>query len=225
MFKIKRPAIVGLLVVLLVFTGYLHQQLTQQSQRKTSNSYKSYEMEQMAKYDENDSKSNMENEDLIGESDSTENPIDLDIDDNEGIITVDSIKREDKGTLETMYTEASTSSKSYFVEYRLSRDKLRASSVDRLDRIINNENTSETVREEAQREIMKLGNVSEKELQMEGLIKGKGYQDALVFLTDEDVKVVVSIDELKEQDMVKILEIVHSETSYDTSNIKIMKKQ
>lgn len=124
-----------------------------------------------------------------------------------------------------MYTEASKETKNYFVEYRLSRDKLRASLADRLDEIVNNEKTSEEVRKEAQREIIKLGNNSEKELQIEGLIKSKGFEDAIVFFTDKDIKVVVSISELKEQDMVKILEIVKSETDYDNNNIKIMKKQ
>ncbi|WP_312906937.1 SpoIIIAH-like family protein, partial [Tissierella praeacuta] len=110
-------------------------------------------------------------------------------------------------------------------EYRLSRDKLRASLIDRLDVITNNSNTAEDVRKEAQREIMKLGNNSEKELQIEGLIKGKGFEDAIVFLTDKDIKIVVSTNELSEQDMVKILDIVKSETNYDNNNIKIMKKQ
>ncbi len=225
MFKIKRPAIIGLLVVLLVFTGYLNHQLTQQSQRKSSKDYKNYEMDQMAKYKEekNDNKEKNlvkdKNEDAKKTAKKTK------LHDKDKIVTVDSIKKVDKETLETMYTESSMNSKNYFVEYRLSRDKLRASLVDRLDEMVNNENTNKTMMDEAQKEIIKLGNISEKELQMEGLIKGKGYEDALVFLTEEDVKVVVSIDELNEQDMVKILEIVHSETNYETSNIKIMKKQ
>src|SRR5699024_11779045 len=57
-----------------------------------------------------------------------------------------------------------------------------------------------------------LGKTSEKELQIEGLIKSKGFDDALVFLTDEDVKVIVSADELKEEDTVRILDILKSET-------------
>lgn len=225
MFKIKRPAIIGLLVVLLVFTGYLNHQLTQQSQRKSSKDYKNYEMDQMAKYKEekNDDKEKTlvkdKNEDSKKAAKKTKSH------DKDKIVTVDSIKKVDKETLETMYTESSMNSKNYFVEYRLSRDKLRASLVDRLDEMVNNENTNKTMMDEAQKEIIKLGNISEKELQMEGLIKGKGYEDALVFLTEDDVKVVVSINELNEQDMVKILEIVHSETNYETSNIKIMKKQ
>ncbi|SHE30119.1 stage III sporulation protein AH [Tissierella praeacuta DSM 18095] len=206
MFKIKRPAIIGLLVVLLVFTGYLNHQLTQQAQRKSSKDYQNHELMEMTKNQES-------NEEL--EIVKTDDNIDI----------IDSAKNEGNEALETMYTEASKDGKNYFVEYRLSRDKLRASLIDRLDVITNNSNTAEDVRKEAQREIMKLGNNSEKELQIEGLIKGKGFEDAIVFLTDKDIKIVVSTNELSEQDMVKILDIVKSETNYDNNNIKIMKKQ
>lgn len=210
MFKIKRPAIIGILVILLVFTGYLQHQLTQQSQLKSSKDYQNYELLELVTNDK-------DGEDLAVDKPSVDN--------SELVDVVDSTKTEDVDAMETMYSEASMSSKNYFVEYRLSRDKLRASLVDRLDLIVNNANTTETVRSEAQKEIMKIGNYSETELQIEGLIKGKGFEDAIVFLSDKDIKVVVSSLELKEQDMVKILDIVKSETDYDANNIKIMKKQ
>lgn len=221
MFKIKRPAIIGLLVVLLVFTGYLHHQLTQQAQLKSSRDYQNHELAEMAKMNK---KNNIEED--ITEVDS-EN---LDIVDStevlgENVDVIDSAKSDESEALETMYTEGGKGVKNYFVEYRLSRDKLRATLVDRLDQIVNNGSTAEDVRTDAQKEIMKLGNNSEQELQIEGLIKSKGFEDAIVFLTDKDIKIVVSKDELSEQDMVKILDIVKSETEYDANNIKIMKKQ
>ncbi len=208
MFKIKRPVFIGLLVILLVFTGYLNHYFTQQAQIKSSKDYQNYELEEMAR--------NLEAAD-------TENQLVLDPTDHVDII--ETAIDDESEVLETMYSDALKESKNYFVEYRLSRDKLRATLVDRLQEIINNENTSEAVRADAQREIMRIGNNSEIELQIEGLIKSKGYDDAIVFLTNKDIKVVVSAPELSEQDMVKILEIVKSETDFDTHDIKIMKKQ
>jgi stage III sporulation protein AH len=215
MFKIKRPAIIGILVVLLVFTGYLQHQLTQQAQLKSSKDYQNHEMLELVN-------NNNEEDDLV-QDDTVKS--DLVVDTEEKIDVIDSAKSDKDQSLETMYTEASISAKNYFVEYRLSRDKLRASLVDRLDEIINNVNTTEIIRTDAQKEIMEIGNNSEVELQIEGLIKAKGYDDAIVFLTDKDIKIVVSALELGEQDMVKILDIIKSETEYDTNNIKIMKKQ
>jgi len=116
-------------------------------------------------------------------------------------------------------------SSNYYVEQRLSRDKLRANLIDRLNDIVNNDATSEEVRNEAQKKIMNIGEISEKEILIEGLVKAKGFDDALVFLTEENARIVVSVDELTEQDIAKILEVVMTETNLDASNIKIMKKR
>ena len=72
---------------------------------------------------------------------------------------------------------------------------------------------------------MEIGRISETELRIEGLVKSKGFEEVLVLLTDEDIKVVVSTDELTETDMVKILDIVKAETDFEMDSIKIMKKQ
>ena len=231
MFKIKRPAIIGLLVVLLVFTGYLNHQLTQDAQLKASKEYKKHELAKLSEMEDSgdDVAVSNENSDLAIDEDNADLAMDkenADLD-NMNIDVIDSrdAKKIDAGILETMSSESSMNSKNYFVEYRLSRDKLRGTLVERLDGIVNNTNTNESSRTEAQKEIMKIGKISERELQIEGLVKGKGYEDAIVFLTDKDIKVVVSSAELGEQDMVKILEIVKSETEYTMDNIKIMKKQ
>ncbi len=80
-------------------------------------------------------------------------------------------------------------SKNYFIEQRLARDKLRASLIDRINEIVNNENTSDETRTEAQKKIMAIGgDLAEKELTIEGLIKAKGFEEALVFLTEENLK-------------------------------------
>ena len=213
MFKIKRPAIIGLLLVLLVFTGYLNYQLTQQALLNASNDYQAHEQLELTEYGDTEYILS-EEEDYI---DIVET---LPINDNVAEVTSTS-KTE---LTEAMNTET-TSNRNYFVDYRLSRDKLRAGMVDRLDEIVSNTQTAVEVRTKAQEEIMKIGNISEKELQIEGLVKSKGFEEALVFMTDTDIKVVVSITELTEQDMVKILDIVKSETTFTANNIKIMKKQ
>lgn len=212
MFKIKRPAIIGLLLVLLVFTGYLNYQLTQQALLKASKDYQDHEQAEMLNNDEY----------VISAEDDNYIEIVDSIKSGDNVAEVISASNTELGELGK--AEA-TSNRNYFVEYRLSRDKLRAGMVDRLNDIVVNTQTTEANRSKAQEEIMKIGKTSDKELQIEGLVKSKGFEEALVFFTDEDIKVVVSRDELTEQDMVKILDIVKSETSYDISNIKIMKKQ
>lgn len=224
MFKVKRPAIIGLLIVLLVFTGYLNHQLTQQALRKTSKEYQKYEaLERAEYYNENEYAAEEEGDPDIEIVDSNLPVQDRGEDIGEDIKEV--VNTSNETIEETISQEASISNKNYFVEYRLSRDKLRANLVDRLNEIVNNTNTNEKTVAEAQEEIMNIGKMAEKELQIEGLIRSKGFDDALVFLTDKDVKVIVSSEKLNEQEMVKILEILKSETEYDMNDIKIMKKQ
>jgi len=130
----------------------------------------------------------------------------------------------DEDILSVMTNEKNLKNNNYFIEHRLSRDKLRATLIDRLYEIINNEKTNEEMRIKAQNEIISIGQIAELELSLEGLIKAKGFEDALVFLSENSARVVVSTDELTEQDVIKIFEIITSETDIDAENIKIMEK-
>lgn len=213
MFKIKRPAIIGLLLILLVFTGYLNYQFTQQALRKTSQEYQRHEASE-------------KQNNLIPNDYAIEDEIEI-VDavlPGEGNIA-EVVSSGNDMLKEGMNNEVANLSRSYFVEQRLSRDKLRANLIDRLVNIVDNEQTNDTMRTEAQEEIINIGKISETELQIEGLVKSKGFDEALVLLTDKDIKVIVSVNELSETEMIKILDIVRSETEFDLDNIKIMKKQ
>lgn len=225
MFKIKRPAIIGLLVVLLLFTTFLNYQLTQQSILKASKGYQEFELGEMENMD---NEKDVFNEGLPTEEDPEESNVNDDdqtekdnIDEEQRSDDVDEvISSRDENIEEAIEKDGDN----YFVDFRLSRDKIRAESMDRLDDIIKNEMTDQSIRTEAQEEVMNIGKITEKELQIEGLIQSKGFDDALVFLTTEDIKIVVSAGELNEQEMVKILDIVKAETDLEMENIKIMKK-
>lgn len=221
MFTLKKPAIIIVLIALLVVTGYINHNLTLKASSKVSSDYQKHEeMELAKKLDENDK----ELVEAISEEEEVDGFEDLEILDTNAD-NIDSISKEANSNISQVISkEDSLRSKNYFIEQRLSRDKLRAGLIDRLNTIVENESTSEEVRTEAQKKIMGIGDMAEKELTIEGLIKAKGFEEALVFLTEENAKIVVSIDELTEQDVVKILDIVMGETNLDTSSIKIMKK-
>lgn len=219
MFTMKKPAIMLVLIILLVLTGYINHNLTQQALQKASTDYQKHEEMEMAKAVDADDKELVE---ALSEGNEKEEIEILDTINNKD---VDEITKEVHGTIgKTISKEDSLRSKNYFIEQRLARDKLRAGLIDRLNEIVNNDNTSDEMRIDAQKKIMKIGDLSEKELTIEGLVKAKGFEEVLAFLTDENIKIIVSRDELSEQDMVKILDIVMGETDLDASNIKIMKK-
>lgn len=217
MFKIKRPVFIGFLLVLLALTVHFNYKLNQEALKRASKDYQKFETAEMEEYNSEQQEefaSNIDENyfDIVDSVDTSEEDVSQVI-----ATTNESIEK-------AMSKEQANINRSYFVEHRLSRDKLRANLVDRLSEIINNDNTTEAKRSEAQEEIIKIGRVSEQELMIEGLIKSKGFNDTVVFLGEKDIKVVVDSEELSEQDMVKILDIVQSETEYDINNIKIMKK-
>jgi stage III sporulation protein AH len=219
MFTIKKPAIIVVLVALLVITGYINHNLTKQASARVSSDYQDYEEEELAKQVQSESDS------LVPTISEGENIDNIEILDSEsGKSLDDMIIETEEDISQAISNKESLVSKNYFIEQRLSRDKLRAALIDRLNDIVNNENSSQEMVTEAQKKIMEIGDLAEKELAIEGLIKAKGFEEVLVFLTVDDAKVVVGKEELTEQDVVKILEIVLSETDLDASDVNIMKK-
>ncbi|NMA86335.1 MAG: SpoIIIAH-like family protein [Tissierellia bacterium] len=220
MLTMKKPVIILVLIVLLFFSGYINHNLTLRANSKVSSDYQRYEEFEMVKRFELDEKDLVE---AISEGDGDEVDIEI-LDTIEGKNLGDITQETNKIIGQEISRETSMQSKNYFIEQRLARDKLRASLIDRINEIVNNENTSDETRTEAQKKIMAIGDLAEKELTIEGLIKAKGFEEALVFLTEENLKIIVSVAELTEQDVVKILNIAMGETDLDADNIKIMKK-
>lgn len=216
----KKTLLLVSLIIVLTIIGYINHTITKQALLETTSEYEKYEDKnlEVVMTDENKTVETISNDYV-----QNENMDDTIIDSKNNTISSLSSKTEIE-IEESITKEENRKSNNYFVEYRLSRDKLRASLVERLNNIINNEMTDKDTRKKAQEEIIRIGKISEKEILIEGLIKAKGFEDALVFLKDDSVRVIVSADILSEQDVIKILEIVKSETKFEPSAIKIMKK-
>lgn len=113
---------------------------------------------------------------------------------------------------------------SFFTEYRLERDKNRTKEYDMWQNIINSDKAEPTFKTLAQEEIVKIVALTEKEMIIENLILARGFDDALVFLTDDSATVVVAAKELTPASVAKIQDIVMTKTKIPASNIKIMLK-
>ena len=70
-------------------------------------------------------------------------------------------------------------------------------------------------------EIINLTSISEKEQSTETLLEAKGYSDAIVRITEENVTAIVNAASLNEQDVAKIEDIVKRETGADIKEIVI----
>ncbi len=126
---------------------------------------------------------------------------------------------------ETVTSDKLLSSSNYFIEGKLERDKKRSEMVSNLDDIINSQNTSDEIKTQA--ENMKLSTIenTEKEVFIENMITAKGFNDTIVYLNDESINVIVSSENLTENDVAKIVDIVQRETDVNIDNITIMNKK
>ena len=116
------------------------------------------------------------------------------------------------------------SSSDYFATARLTRQKARDSALSLLQETQENESIDEQTVNEAAQSIQTLANYTLAEAQIENMITAKGYEDCVVFLSDDSVSVVVSSpdDGLQTEDVARITDIVKEETGLTAESIKIM---
>lgn len=121
--------------------------------------------------------------------------------------------------------EASTAMAStFFRDYRFEREQERNKEVSHINSIVNNPNSDATVVKEAQEQLLEITTNMEAELVIENLIKAKGIKDAIVIIHKDNVNVIVDKTELVPEEVAMILDIVKRESDKETNNIKIIPK-
>lgn len=112
----------------------------------------------------------------------------------------------------------------YFAAARLSRQQARDSALSLLQQAGAGDELDEQVAGEVAQGIEALASNTMTEAQIENMITAKGYDDCVVFLSDDSVSVVVSsrTDGLQTEDIAKITDIVKQETGLSASAIKIL---
>ncbi len=113
-------------------------------------------------------------------------------------------------------------SANFFDTYKLDRDASRNSQLEMLNEIANNAYATESERSTALQSKAELQQKMEKELILEGLIKAKGFEDAVVTIGSEYYNVIVKGGQLTQEQATQILGVVTSETKTSPSNVKII---
>jgi len=210
----KKTIYLASLILMLVMLGFINHQLSKDSITESSNDYQKYE-EELTEV------STDESELVEVLDDNTESIEVVDSKDNE----INNLSKEANAEIgEALTSEQNIEKSNYFAENRLSRDKMRSELIDRLNDIVKNDKSSKEVVENAQNEIIEIGKKSEKELLIEGLLGSKGFDESIVFIGENDVRIVISKNELSKKEVAQILEIVTSETEFKSNNIKIINK-
>ena len=110
----------------------------------------------------------------------------------------------------------------FFAAYRSDREATRESEFLYLDAIITSETSSEAAKTAAEEQKLDLVERMETELQLETLVKSKGFEDAIVTISDSGVNVVVGTPELSAEQAARIYDIIQSETTFKAQDVKII---
>ena len=112
----------------------------------------------------------------------------------------------------------------YFAQSRLSREKARDEAISILKDSLQSDTATEDAKQIAAEQISEYADRSVADARIESLIKAKGYPEAVVFLSDDGVNVIVKPKEstLESADAALIQDIVTSETAYSVAQIRIV---
>ncbi|MFA6666817.1 MAG: SpoIIIAH-like family protein [Bacilli bacterium] len=121
-------------------------------------------------------------------------------------------------------TEAGTTSSNFFTTYRADRTSTRNEEQLYYEAIISSASSSADAKAVAEAKKIELIQTMELELVVEGLIKAKGFEDAIVTLTTSNINVIVKAPDatLLSTEVAQIFEIVKEQTTGTIDNIKII---
>lgn len=112
----------------------------------------------------------------------------------------------------------------YYTSSRLERDTMYSQMLESYQKILDSTTTTDTQKEEAQKEVTTINNTKNAIMITENLIKTKGFEDCIVFSNDDSVSAVIKKDELTKEDTAQIQSIIAREMNAKIENIHIMTK-
>ena len=127
---------------------------------------------------------------------------------------------------ETAGADTSTGStqNNYFTATALSREQSRDEAIDVLTLVTESTEASEASKAEAAAKISKIAVDIQNEMNIETLVKAKGFEDCVAIISDDAVSVIVRADSLKANEAAQILAIVYDTTGIDPANVSIISK-
>lgn len=118
---------------------------------------------------------------------------------------------------EAVLTNATT----FAAQAKISREQIRSQNREELQAIIDNEELTETQKDDAVATMVSMTNIAEKEAAAELLLEAKGFANTVVNLTGDTADVVVPMDEIPDDQRAQIEDIVTRKTDVAPENIVI----
>ena len=126
------------------------------------------------------------------------------------------------GETEEAEAVSAVSESEYFRSARITRDKARSDALDILREVAESDNASEDEKNNAFGKMTIAAENTETEGNIENLLKGKGFEDVIVYITDGSVSVTVKTEGLTYAESAMIYDIVVAETGVEPDKIKII---
>ena len=119
-------------------------------------------------------------------------------------------------------TSSTTTSANFYTNYRNEREATRTQEIQFYDSIIASATSSNEAKLEAEANKLELITQMEKELVTEGIIRGKGFEDAIVTTSASNVNVFVKSSELTSVEVAQITTVVTEQLNVDIDRVIII---
>lgn len=133
-----------------------------------------------------------------------------------------------KNNMEDNYSESADADASaennYFTATALSREQSRDEAIDVLKLVTENAEASEAAKAEAAAKISKIAVDIQNEINIETLVKAKGFEECVAVISDNAVSVIVKAESLQANEAAQILAIAYETTGIPVENISIISK-
>ena len=122
---------------------------------------------------------------------------------------------------ETVLTSASTESEECVAQVKLGREQVRSKNKEALQKIIDDAGVSEAEKKSAVDAMVKLTENAQMEEDAQMMLEAKGFNNAVVSLSDECCYVIVGKDDVTDEKRAQIEDIIKRKTNIGASNIVI----
>lgn len=109
----------------------------------------------------------------------------------------------------------------FSAQAKLNREQMRSKNKEALIEVINNENTTEDLKQTAMEDLMDMTNRSEMEIAAENLLTAKGFENSVVSLTKDSCDVVICRETLSEGERAQIEDIIARKTDVGIEKVVI----
>ena len=120
------------------------------------------------------------------------------------------------------YVSSEQNANDYFSQSRLTRKQSKDDAVELLKSVIDSEKSSQDAITKANEDVIAIAKATEKESNIESLVKSKGFTDCVALISSEAVNVVVQTQGLSTEQASQIKEIAVSESGLNPSQVKIV---